>query len=391
MRVTAPALAVARRTGLGGVALVFAVLGLPVLLVLWRWSGPAPLVDSDTWWYARGALVYSGVSEPDAQHQASVLICVERHPNDPGAATNPACNTYHPVTSPRYARIFTTRPLYPLLVAPLVGWLGLAAALKAVTMACCVAVAAVTFLAVRAAGGGRVAGLVAIVVLFVLPSGFWMSRLSAEAPMMLGLLGVILGWLRWRRGRVDGLAIATCAMAWTFLAKPANGVALALALAVGAAVGWVFDREARRRYVGVLALGVAALVGWWVASRLMQLPGLIDTVQDTATRHFVTPDIPDPWHYLFSKNVSLVKSQAWPVLRQVWPWLLVGIGVASLVARLRWRAIPWLAAGATGVAAVIAHPLSTEYPRLLIPLWLPVAAGLSMFVPGPDRSPKASH
>jgi hypothetical protein len=362
------------------VYLALAVVVVSAGLVLWRWSAPGPLVEADTWWYARGALIYSGSTQADAEKQASVLICVGRH--SAAAASNPACSSYHPISSPRYARIFTTRPLYPLLAAPLVGPLGgIAAALKAITMACCVAAGAFVYAGVRRSGGGRMAGFVALVALFVLPSGFWMTRLDAEAPMLVGLLGVTWGLLSWRNGRPSGLAWATAGLAWTFGAKSANGVAVAVALLVAAGLAVAFDERAgRRRNLGVGALGALGLLGWVVASAAFRLPGLGDTVQDLATRHFTTPDIANPWGYLLHNDLGLVRSQTLLVLRLGWPWLLTLAGLGTLIVQLRWRAIPWLAVGATGVLAVVAHPLRSEYQRLVIPLWLPVAAGIALLI-----------
>ena len=369
------------------VCVALAVVFLSAGLVLWRWSGPGSLVVGDTWWYARGALIYSGSTREDAERQASLLICEERYPNDP------AC-VYRPITSDRYARIFTTRPLYPLLTAPLVNddVRGIAAALRAITLACCVAVGALAYGGVRRSGGGRTAGFAALVALFLLPSGFWMTRLDAEAPMMVGLLAVIWGLLAWRVGRTSGLAWAAAGLAWTFGAKSANGFAVALTLVVGAGLAVVFDaRGARRRNLAVVALGALGVLGWVVASAALRLPSFTDTLQDLATRHFVLPDVADPWRYLRQRDVRLFRSETWTVIRLGWPWLLTLAGIGAIIAQLRWRAIPWLSVGATGVLAVMAHPLSSEYQRLVVPLWLPVAAGIGLLIgSGVQRLARAS-
>lgn len=360
------------------VCVALAVVLLSAGLVVWRWSAPGPLVTADTWWYARGALMYSGATQIDAERWASLLICVQRH--SPAAADDPACANYRAVTNPRYARIFTTRPLYPLLAAPLVRPLGgVTAALKAVTLAFCIAAGAFMYGGVRRSGGGRLAGFSAIAALFVLPSGFWMTRLNAEAPMMAGVLAVIWGLLAWRDGRASGMAWAVAGLAWIFADKPANAVAVAVALLAGAGLAAAFDaRDARGRNRAVFALGALAVLGWVVVSTVLRLPSYNDTLQDLATRHFVSPDVPDPWRYLLHNNLGLVKSQTWSVLKLVWPWLVIPAGVGAIIVQLRWRAMPWLAVAASGVLAVMAHPLRSEYPRLLIPLWLAVAAGIGL-------------
>ena len=362
-----------------GVAL--GVIALSAGLVLWRWSGPAPRVTGDTWWYAHIAMTYSGIPASDADSRASLLICVERHRNDPKAGSNPACNKYKAITTPRYARIFTTRPLYSLMTAPLVSWLGITVALMVITMACCIAGGCLLYAAVRRSGANRIAGFIAVLLLFILPSGFWMSRLNAEAPMVVGLLASVLGLLLWRTGRSIGLAVAAIALLWTFLAKPANGVALTIGFIAAAGLAAMLEaKKDRNRDLAVVGLGVIGGLGWIAASEVLQLPGLSDTIQDTATLHFVKPDIPNPWRFLLSKDLSLIKGEGMPVLKQVWPWLLTLVGVGVLLMRMRWKSYSWLAVGVTGIAAVLAHPLRSEYPRLSIPVWLPVVAGLSLLL-----------
>jgi 4-amino-4-deoxy-L-arabinose transferase-like glycosyltransferase len=225
------------------------------------------------------------------------------------------------------------------------------------------------------------AGLSAIAVLLVLPSGFWMTRLNAEAPMMLGLLLTTWGLLAWRDGRRTGLATAAAGLAWTCLAKPANGVALGIALLAGGALAMAFDaREARLRNAFVSALGAVGLVVWAVTSAALRVPSLTETIQDMATEHFITPDIANPLGYLVHRDLSLIEHQSWPVVRRGWPLLLTIAGLSTLIYRRRWRAFPWIAVGVTGLAAVLAHPLESEYPKLTISLWLPVGAGIGLLV-----------
>jgi hypothetical protein len=363
-------------------AAALAVVLLSAGALLWHWSGSAVRIQPDSWWYARGALIYSGSSQPDAEREASWLICRGRHPDVPAVTLERSCR-YPVIKDPRYARIFTARPLYPLLAAPLVHPLGgVEGAMTAVTALCCVVAGAFMYASVRRSGGGRVAGLAAVVALGVLPSGYWMARLTAEAPMMAGLLAVVWGLVAWPDSRAAGLAAASLGSVWVFLAKPADGLAFAVALLAAAVVARVAHApDPEHRTLVMAAVGAAGVVGWEVASAVLRVPGLGDAVQDLATHHYATPDVAHPWRYLLGRDLHLISSQTRPTLRRGWPLLLGGTGLVALIAlvvQARWRSLPWLAAGATGIAAVAVHPLVSEYQRLAVPLCLPVEAGLGL-------------
>ena len=76
---------------------------------------------------------------------------------------------------------------------------------------------------------------------------------------------------------------------------------------------------------------------------------------------------------------------------QFWPKLLVDwfhdpVPVLGCVAACAWLAIPLravsipsLLAGLSGVLLLVAHPVASEWDRLLVPIWIPVAltAGLA--------------
>ena len=95
--------------------------------------------------------------------------------------------------------------------------------------------------------------------------------------------------------------------------------------------------------------------------------------------------MPDPWSRLIDMNRAF-----WPVQLDGWlnggapfaasPFLafvLAGLLAVAWAAPGR-LALLWLAAGGTGVLSVVAHPVSSEVDRLLVYLWLPVAAGLAL-------------
>jgi hypothetical protein len=346
------------------------------LAVSWRWAGPEPVAQADTWWYARGALVLAGVPSADAAHQASAFECAERT-----AVTSHRVCAERAIADPRYARIFTTRPGYPLLAAPLVGPLGVGGALRAVTAVAAIGAGLFMFVGMRRSDSGLLGAVVAVAALFLLPVGYWLTRLLADGPALLAITATVWGMLEWLDGRRRGLAVASVSLLLLFLVKSPDGVALAVATAVlGAAAALLGPRVLRRRFLAVMALGAGACLLGWGVSLVLGLPGLTETIQDLATKHFTRPDIPRPLPFLRFEDVKLL-AWAWQQARVQWlGWLLVLIGTGGLVARRRWLAVPWLAAGAVGAAAVLAHPLVSEFPRLVSPTWVAVAAGLGLLV-----------
>ncbi|HEU5030788.1 MAG TPA: hypothetical protein VFV01_38140 [Spirillospora sp.] len=353
-------------------------------LWLLRWSGSAPTATPDTFWYARDALRYAGWSAPAADRGAAEITCGALMRGTPRPAGSSAdCVRYRtalPGAAPaRFQRIFTSRPGYPLLTVPFVRAMGLpgfTAATAALGVACGVA----AVLLALAIGLRPVQALAAEALFFLLPTGLWASRLLAEASMLLCVTAALAGAVLVLRGRavIAGSALLACALALLCVVKPANGVALAAALAAGAVLLLpVF--ASRRTFLAVA--GVAALVlagNLWIGSAL-HLPGVHETLQDTFTRHFRHPDVPDPWHRLSDAAGDLWSGDIGPAMlaNPLIPAAFL-FAAAGLVARVRWDAAwPLAAAGLTGAAVASVHPLVDEMPRLSVAVWIPVAFGLA--------------
>ncbi|MER6815298.1 hypothetical protein ABT299_39030 [Spirillospora sp. NPDC000708] len=353
-------------------------------LWLLRWSGTAPTATPDTFWYARDAFRYAGWSEPAADRAAADITCggLMRGPSRP-AGTRPDCVRYRtalPGVAPeRFQRIFTSRPGYPLLTVPFVrvmGTAGFSAATAALGVACGLA----AVLLALAIGLRPLQALVAEALFFLLPTGFWGSRLLAEAPMMLCVMLALTGAVLVLRERaaIAGSALLAGALALLCVVKPANGVVLATALAVGAVLLLpVF--ASRRAFLAVAGVAVLVLAGnLWIGSAL-HLPGVHETLQDTFTRHFRHPDVPDPWHRLSAAAGKLWSGDIGPAMLEN-PLIPAAFlfAAAGLVSRVRWDAAwPVAAAGLTGAAIASLHPLVDELPRLSAVAWIPVAFGLA--------------
>jgi hypothetical protein len=358
------------------VAVTLLVIVACAALVGWRWTSPGTVAQADTWWYARGALVLTGVPSAEAERRATAFLCTER------ASATPASGcAERAVSNPRYARIFTTRPGYPLLAATLVAPLGLGNALRAVTATAAVGTGLFLFFAVRRSGSGIVGGAAAIAGFFLLPSGFWATRLLTDGVAMLGLACAIWSMLTWLDGRRRGLVALVVSLALIYVVKSPDGVALSLAmLALGGLAALVGPRPTRRAFAWIAIIGVLTALTGWAVSLVLGLPGLTETIQDLATKHFSRPDVARPLAYLRFEDLKLLGWFAGQLPSQALGWVTALVGLATLVVRRRWLAVPWLAVGCVGVAAVVAHPLVSEVPRLLCTVCFPVAAGLGLLV-----------
>lgn len=370
-----------RRTREAAWVLLVAVLA--GLLVTARFDGPERLAPGDTYWYLLRAQTIAGTDHATAAATASRLMCRDINRAGRAQGTRPTCRNYDTSgISPRYAAIFDSRPGYPTVAAPFVAALGPWRGMVAATLALGVLATLLAYAAVRMASGVPLVGAVAAVSLLLLPSGLWITRLLAEGMVAAGCLGVIIGVTAvWRHGHRWGWPVIAGALVWTFAAKPSNGAALAGALvATGLVVAVRAAAPARRRAAGLAGLGAAFLTAWFALAAVLGLPGLTETVQDYATRHFRRPDIDDPLGFLLDRNRALWGGRLEELAVSPGPLVLAVAAVAVLVFTLRAVGLVWAAVGATGLVVVAVHPLASQYDRLVGPVWLPVAAAVGLAV-----------
>jgi hypothetical protein len=362
------------------VTAILLTVAVAALLCLCRYQDPRRITSSgDSYWYMRQAQIFAGVDAPHASAEAATLLCRDVNRSTRALGGRPYCTLY--VTegiSPRYAAIFASRPGYPLFAAAFVAVLGAWWGMVTATMVLALLSAALTYLAVRMATGSRPAGVVAGGCLLLLPSGFWMTRVLAESAVVAGYLGVLIGAMLLWRGRRAGLPIVVVALAWLFAVRSASGTAAALALLGAAAVAVVTGFPARRGPLMTGGLAAAALAAWSAVAATLDLPGLNETIQDYATGHFKKPDIPHPIGWLLRKDVEFWHAQARTVLVSPWSVAAAVFAAVVLVRRLRHLAVLWVSVGLTGVLTVLAHPLRSEYDRLMLPMWIPVAAAFGV-------------
>lgn len=338
----------------------------------------------DTFWYAKAAYQHLGETPRQAQRAAARIACAHQQSLGHATCLRRYVGFWY---DPRYERIFTSRPIYPLVIAPFLmvfGGGGIVFAGLVVAVGCGLLV----YQAVRDLGGSAVAGAAGAALLLALPTGHWCAMLMAEGVMLLGVLAALLG-LGWvLHGRWSGLALVSGGLTWSWFAKSSNGVAFAFLLVPLCLLGMAFGRVERRvRQMRLLA--VAAAVGLQVAvcfavSRALGYATFTDSLQDLATRHYQRPNVAHPWGMLLARD-----QRFWPHYLRTqlshpgWLVLLV-LGMLGIALRSPRAALPWTAAGLSGAVVLAAHPVATEAPRFMVTIWLPVAIGLALLLP-PSR------
>jgi hypothetical protein len=377
--------------------LLLAVAGV-LSAALWviRWDTTTQRAYPDSYWYVKQAATISGMPNDEAKVFAARTICQRGQPNEPTLGW-PNCRegivSYADSFPERYNRILDTRPGYPLFAAPFVLLFGESGMTLATLVLGVISGMAMAF-AVRLLGGNWIQSLAAVVLLYLLPTGFWMTRLLGEGGALAATLVTLCAATallratstraRWVSAGLTGAGLLV-----TTLMRPANGALLGAALAgVALVIGFVALIRRRRpeaRVLTLLGVSVGVVLLWQVIGMLLNLPGMGETLQDKYTKHFTLPDVPDPWHRLWEQN-----REFWPSVLKVWmngdgaitasPMLAILFGgVFVLFRALPWRdALLWFAAGATAFAALLAHPIWTEADRLLIFAWPPLALGLAM-------------
>jgi hypothetical protein len=358
---------------------VLLILAIAAALCFARLEDPRRIASSgDSYWFMRQAQIFAGVSPAEASAEASQQLCRDKNRAARDQGRPPDCVTYDQSgISDRYVQIFSTRPGYPLVASVFVRAFGAWRGMMVATVGLAMLAAVLAYLAVWLATGRRFAGFVASVLLLLLPCGFWLTRMLAEGATAVGYFGVLIGvTLIWKRRTYSGLAIATTALFWLFTARSANGLALVLTLLAASILMLLTGFPYRRGALITGGLAAVALAGWLVLSTVLQLPGLNETIQDFATRHFERPDIPDPYTWLYHKNLQYWPRQ-WPdILVSPWSIFAFLLTVPILFRKLRQTAWVWVISATNGLVLLVAHPAYGEYDRLMMPLWLTVSCAI---------------
>lgn len=313
------------------------------------------------------------IVESEANHAKRAVRCVN-HFADVEDLTS---------TDPRYQAIFTTRPGYPLLATPFVAAFGIADGMRILGYVVACGGGILSYAALRLWRVRATAAAAGQALYLMSPLGWWALQALGEGLVTVSILGAVTGIAAIRRGHtLGGLLAMVCA--WIVLGITRYSTLLLAAAGVAAACVaiaiWVdrADRGRRRAMFAAAGFSAAAAIVTALAMPIFGLPGSSVTLQDTFTRHFADPLVPDPWYRLAEMNYHF-----WPewISTPSVSWLVVLSALAGSVALFRWRRdLAWVAVAlfGVGVAHIAAHPLPGEAERLGLLMWIPVVFGLAV-------------
>ncbi len=386
-------------------ALLIAAVFVTLQLADYRQNVPS----NDTYQYARLTLHYMGDSRTEAIHGATAMYCQNAGQaalrsasvldSDSTARTGYyACLEVFKAgltpDSARYRAIFDSRPGYPLMSAALAEVVGLRLGMWLVALLCTLVAGAVVLVLVRSAGGSVPAALAGLIGFLAAPTGYWGTRMLTDGPALATTMITVLGayWLIRQRVRVGG-ALFAAGLVGGFAIRYSSEQMVVLLLTLAAWVLlWRVPAARTRGTTWLAGLGTAGAALSMTLTTALSWPGIPESLQDTFTRHFIRPDVPNPLRRLFSLDLRFW--QYYPVLDSTSLLLLVGLVV---VAVLLWRrdrlfAAPLIAVALSGVATVTAHPVASQADRLMVAVWIMIAAGVPLLVSdwGRRRVPAAA-
>ncbi|NGO76235.1 hypothetical protein G6045_11230 [Streptomyces sp. YC504] len=345
--------------------------------------------NNDSYRYSRAALEFLGLPRGEAQVKARDAYCASRSELTACLAANPqGVKPDHP----RYERIFDTRPGYPLLAAPFIAVFGALKGLWVLSFLLTATSGLLTYTLLRISGLSRLPSLAGEAVLLTGGLGYWGTRALADSlvtPCLLlcgiGSVYVLMGRRRAGLGALLGGLLVLA------LTKYSTALLLAVTLAAASALyAWRTTRHVPRRFAPTTRTGerhrawttltvASAGAALWIGAvtALLGLPAASETMQDTLTRYFTRPDVPDPVQGMLALEVTY-----WPT------WFHYNVGFALLLGLCLWalwrhrpQLLPIaLATGLTGLGTAFAHPLLEELDRLWVVAWVPVALGVPVLV-----------
>ena len=357
--------------------------------------------SNDTYQYAKVTMRILGDSQEQAVHDAVVMYCqdsgnaaataatLDSAAGSTGSGTDytsayQAClHTYRnglTPSSPRYIAIFTSRPGYPLLSAPFAAVFGLRFGMWMAAMLCTLAASFLVIALLRLAGCSDLLALGGQVLFLAAPTGYWGSRMLTDGPSLATSLLALLGAVLLAKGRIrSGVWVLVAGLVTGFVVRYSSEQLVALVLAVAALICLRWVPSSRGRGMKLLAVvSGAGLVVSELASTVLGWPGFSVSLQDTFTKHFIRPDVSDPLGRLVRLDLSFWAY--YPVYESTALLLAVGL-IAIGVAVIRRDAVFGvlsIAIAATGLGAVIAHPIESQADRLMSPVWVLLALGLPL-------------
>ncbi|MFL6055642.1 MAG: hypothetical protein ACJ72W_22485 [Actinoallomurus sp.] len=310
-----PGVAVAGRAWLLGILVV------AVYAALQLTAGSEWFLYPDSYRYARAAEQFGGASRAQAHRDALEAFCTTRaNAARATARLSPVAGAALPAgtmtakqcvarwadaaditaADPRYQAIFSSRPGYPLLAAPFVRVFGVIRGMRMLGLLTAVGGSLLVVGLLRSAGLPPLSAVCGQLVFLATPLARWSLQALGEGLVTVCALGTIWGAvLLIRRRPVAGTPLLAVSLAVCAVTRYSSALLLAALTAAAAVAVWCGIRERRHRWTALLA-GLSAIAASLTAMVIsaLALPSAATTLQDTFTRHFADPDVPDPWQRL---------------------------------------------------------------------------------------------
>jgi hypothetical protein len=353
-----------------GLALLGGLLGVA------RFALAPSHASGDAFWYARLALEYHGYSEAEATSSAAQFIVAEGRGGEAEDYVELAGTI-----DPRYPAIFASRPVYPLVVSAILTFANLSTAMTVGALLAGVVFAGVFGWFTGEVTSSPLAALVAVGLSFALPSGQWFAYMYADGWMLAFLaLAMVTASLYLRHGRGRYLWFTLLSVGLVYLTKPANGAVFVAGMVLLGFGSLVLRSDRWKEAVGLGAASLVLGIVQVIVFQLLKLPGFETTLQDMFTLHFASPDVDNVFGRLLSRDWDVVSmAVASPFHDPVMFGLALVLLVGLVMRRTAW-ATAWLVIGCAAVLTVLAHPVTSEFPRLLAPIWISAALGGGLWI-----------
>lgn len=374
-----------------GLAVAAAAVMVAIVTWVFLWTTVRPRTGYDGLVYHRLAFGYAGAS---VEEQIEDSYTIFRRYADPDviAEVEGALSRGGTVWSPwlptrdRWLGIYSSRPLYPLVVAALYPVLDVRAPVAAGAVVVLIFTLAV-LVGLRPLIGSAAAAVAYGLCIMNVDFSRWLVTLHTDGlsialwALALAVVARFVAVPRTRRASavwLAGLFLVAVALAFT---RPL-GMFLPVAVGLSAALAFPFDRRIAERFVASTAVVSLAAAVFVIYAQVAGLPSFRDVLQDLPTRHFARPDIADPLAFVVQANLHQIPNVLLPAFvgdPRLWGSALLGLAGVVVVGRAWWAA-PFVVAPLAVHLSYMVHPGIEQYPRNMAASWLSLNVGIALLV-----------
>ncbi|GAB1690506.1 hypothetical protein KRM28CT15_23090 [Krasilnikovia sp. M28-CT-15] len=340
--------------------------------------------------YRRPRLIPSLLGRTSEEAAGAADACLRKlHAQDHLATGNhygPGITRGSAILSPRYEKIFLSRPGVAVFYAPGVALLGARMGMWVTTLIWTLVGSLFVFLLLRVVGVSVPLAVLGQVLFLILPPRYWTMAPLAEGMTLTLVALALLGVAYTMTGRTR---LGPCLMAAAFgcglFVKYSQFLLFAVALAGTAGLAAVIARRAGRPTRGllhVIGVSTAAVIVLYAVPKFLGWPGGAESMQDLATEHFRQPDVPDPAYQWLRSNVHFWIFWIGDQLRaplMITTWLVAAWGVVRSRTVIGFAVFAALLAGIGNQAG---HPAASQADRLILVAWLVTVYGLPLLLAG---------